>query len=61
MNCASGATNVTLARAAYSGSDVQDDPCVGAELCLHGVLSRQVDLHVHIAEVDQGEDLAAAA
>ena len=28
---------------------------------LHGVLSRQVDLHVHIAQVDQGENLAAAA
>ena len=43
------------------GGDVKDDAGVGADLDLHGVLGRQVDLHVHIAEVDEREDLAAAA
>jgi hypothetical protein len=41
------------------GCDVEDDSGVGADLDLHGVLGRQVDLHVNIAEVDECEDLAA--
>ena len=54
VNCALGATKVTLAGAAYSGDSVQHDPRFCAELRLHSCPCPQVHLHVHIAQVPPG-------
>ena len=59
VNCACEAMNVTAAGIGRDRIGVENDAGIGPDLDPAGVDRRQVDVHVDIGRVEDGEDLAA--